>query len=140
MTSSPIFFDTNILLYAIDKTEAKKNKVAKEVLIDFWRKNNAIVSTQVLSEFAAVGIKKLKIPLTEIREYLRIFQSLKVHLLSIENIFRALEFVEQYKISFWDAQILSAAESTEAEIVYSEDLNPGQQYGNVKVINPFTAI
>lgn len=43
-----------------------------------------------------------------------------------------------YRMSFWDASILAAAESLECYTVLSEDLNAGQYYANIKVMNPFT--
>ena len=50
----------------------------------------------------------------------------------------AMDHAEHYKdISFWDALILAAAESGGAEVLYTEDLNDGQQYGAVLVHNPF---
>jgi predicted nucleic acid-binding protein len=44
---------------------------------------------------------------------------------------------ERHKVSFWDALILAAAESGGAEVLYTEDLNDGQQYGAVQARNPF---
>jgi predicted nucleic acid-binding protein len=44
---------------------------------------------------------------------------------------------ERYRISFWDALIVSAAEAAGAQVLYTEDLNDGQQYGQVTVRNPF---
>ena len=50
----------------------------------------------------------------------------------------AIEKSERFAISYWDAAILAAAEALGAHTVYSEDLNDGQHYGNLRVINPFT--
>ena len=50
----------------------------------------------------------------------------------------AIEKSERYAISYWDAAILAAAEALGAETVYSEDLNDGQRYGRVRVVNPFS--
>lgn len=44
---------------------------------------------------------------------------------------------ERYRISYWDGAILAAAESLGAPVVYTEDLNHGQDYGTVRAINPF---
>jgi predicted nucleic acid-binding protein len=49
----------------------------------------------------------------------------------------AIQNEERYQISFWDALILAAAESGGAEVLYTEDLNHGQQYGTVLARNPF---
>jgi predicted nucleic acid-binding protein len=49
----------------------------------------------------------------------------------------AIAVSQRYRIHYWDGAILAAAESLGAEIVYTEDLNHGQSYGSVRVINPF---
>jgi predicted nucleic acid-binding protein len=54
-----------------------------------------------------------------------------------ETILEALPLEERYEISFWDALILSAANRAGVNRVYSEDLNHGQRYGAVTVVNPF---
>ena len=51
----------------------------------------------------------------------------------------ALEIEERYKLSFWDALVLQAAQASGAAILYSEDLSHGQVYGSVRVVNPLTA-
>ena len=54
-----------------------------------------------------------------------------------ESILGALELEERYKISFWDAMIVQAANAAGVERLYSEDLNHGQRYGSVVAVNPF---
>jgi predicted nucleic acid-binding protein len=44
---------------------------------------------------------------------------------------------ERYKISYWDAAIVSAAQALGSHTLYSEDLNHGQQFSSAKVVNPF---
>jgi predicted nucleic acid-binding protein len=48
----------------------------------------------------------------------------------------ALDFEAQYHVSFWDALVIAAAQHSGAAILYSEDLNEGQRYGSVRVVNP----
>lgn len=48
-----------------------------------------------------------------------------------------LECARRYRISFYDAALLAAAERLGAPVFYSEDLGHGQQYGAVRVVNPF---
>jgi len=50
---------------------------------------------------------------------------------------RGIESAERYKISYWDGAIIAAAETLRAGILYTEDLNDGQLYGSVRVVNPF---
>ena len=53
-----------------------------------------------------------------------------------EAVIQALEIEARYKISFWDALILQAAEQAGAAILYSEDLAVKQSYRTVQVVNP----
>lgn len=57
--------------------------------------------------------------------------------ISASEILQAVRFEAQFRIPFWDALILSAAESAGAEILYSEDFSHGRKYGAVRVVNPF---
>lgn len=49
----------------------------------------------------------------------------------------ALRVKHRFQLSYWDAAIIAAANNLGASVLYSEDLNHGQDYGGVKVINPF---
>lgn len=49
----------------------------------------------------------------------------------------AVETSLRYRISYWDGAIVAAAEVLEASTLYTEDLNDGQRYGSVLVVNPF---
>ena len=55
------------------------------------------------------------------------------------SILEALEIEERYKVSFWDALVIGAAQACGANVLYSEDLSDGQMYGSVRVVNPFAA-
>ena len=55
-----------------------------------------------------------------------------------DSIIEALAIEARYQISFWDALIIQAAESSGASILYSEDLSDGQTYGSVRVVNPLS--
>lgn len=49
----------------------------------------------------------------------------------------AIEQSERHRVSYWDAAVVSAAQAMACQTVYAEDLNEGQQYSGVRVINPF---
>jgi len=55
-----------------------------------------------------------------------------------DSVIEALSMETRYQISFWDALIIHAAESSGAAILYSEELSDGQTYGSVRVVNPLT--
>jgi predicted nucleic acid-binding protein len=97
------------------------------------------ISTQVLQELYTALIKKVEIRLTPARakQWIDELDRQPCAIVDKALIQVALEISWRYRISYWDAAILAAAERLGAEIVYSEDLNHGQSYGPVRVINPF---
>jgi len=134
------FVDTNILIYAHDHAAGQKHARAREVIEGLWTSGNGVLSTQVIQELCINLRRKLAhpLPLTEIRALVQDYLSWEVVVNSPDSALQALEIEERYKVSFWDALILQAAESAGAAILYSEDFAAGQRYGSVRVINPFT--
>jgi predicted nucleic acid-binding protein len=57
------FVDTNILLYANDKTAGKKQAKSSELLKGLWETREGVLSTQVLQEFFYNATRKLSLPL-----------------------------------------------------------------------------
>jgi predicted nucleic acid-binding protein len=51
----------------------------------------------------------------------------------------ALELMERWRVSFWDALILAAAVKSRADTLGSEDFNTGQHYGGIRAVNPLLA-
>ena len=61
----------------------------------------------------------------------------RVQGMTVDLFRRATTIAQRFQISYWDAAIIAAAEISGCDAVYSEDLNHGQSYGSVRVINPF---
>jgi predicted nucleic acid-binding protein len=76
------------------------------------------------------------LPVDEVRRLIQDYLSWEIVVNSPEAVLQALEIEVRYKISFWDALVLQAAEQSGAAILYSEDLAAGQNYGPVQVMNP----
>jgi predicted nucleic acid-binding protein len=133
------FVDTNILVYAYDRSSGTKHERARKLVDQLWESGNGTVSTQVLQEFVVYLRHKVAHPLSaqETRRVLQDFMGWNVFVNTAQSILQALEIAERYQISFWDALIIQAAEGTGAEILYTEDLSHGQIYGDVRVVNPF---
>jgi predicted nucleic acid-binding protein len=133
------FVDTNILLYAHDPSAGTKRDRARQVLERLWMSGEGVLSTQVLQELCVNLQRKVKpaVPPIEIRRLLQDYLSWDVVANTPESTIHALEIEMRYKISFWDALILHAAEIGGAAVLYSEDLASAQKYGSVRVVNPF---
>lgn len=139
--SDKCFVDTNILIYAHDRSAEVKHERARALVDQLWDSGKGVLSTQVLQELCISLRKKAARPLSndEMRALVRDYSAWEVVTNTAESIVRALEIEERYRISFWDALIVGAAEYAGAAVLYSEDLNAGQLYGGVRVVNPFSS-
>lgn len=132
------FLDTNILLYAISKapSEAEKSQKARLIL----REPSLAVSVQVLQEFYVQATRASRTdPITHQEACALIQVWLRYHVvpLTVEVMLDALKIKDRFQTSYWDAAILAAASSAGCKQVFSEDLNPGQNYAGIPVHNPF---
>ena len=132
------FLDTNVLLYAAlgRKTEEAKRATAADLI----GRSAFGVSTQVLQEFYTAAIKQRSgHPLSpaDARQWITDLNSQPCAIVDKALIQVAIEISWRYRINYWDAAIVAAAERLEAPIVFTEDLNHGQSYGSVRVVNPF---
>ena len=135
------FVDTNILIYAHDRSTGIKHDRARQIIEHLWTSGQGVLSTQVLQEFCINLRRKVArpLPVGEIRQLLQDYLSWEIVVNAPEAVIHALEIEVKYKTSFWDALILQAAEQSGAAILYSEDLATGQNYGSVEVVNPLLA-
>ncbi len=135
------FVDTNILIYAHDATTGAKHVRARELIEHLWDAREGVLSTQVLQEFCITLRRKLAtpIPINDVQQLIRDYSTWEIVLNTADSVLRALELETRYRVSFWDALILQAAESAEVDVLYSEDLTSGQRFGAIRVVNPFLA-
>jgi predicted nucleic acid-binding protein len=137
--SGKTFVDTNILVYAHDPGRGVKHEAAKAVLVRLWRERSGVISTQVLQELY-VNLRKVArrpLSLAEAKGLLTDYVTWEVVVNDGAAILEALEFESRYRLSFWDALIVQAANAAGAESLCSEDFNHGQLYGTVTAVNPF---
>jgi predicted nucleic acid-binding protein len=133
------FVDTNVLLYAIssDPEERGKAAVANELL----RSRDLGLSAQVLQEFYVQATRESRTDrLTngQAAGLVDAFRRFAVQETTIDVVLAAISSRERFGISYWDAAILEAARVLACEVVLSEDLSEDQDYGGVRVENPFS--
>ena len=133
------FIDTNIWVYAYDNHFPDKQQRAQEIIISAVRNGNGVLSTQVLGEFFTVVTRKIKIPLSvrNARDIIKYMGRMTVQEIDVLIVERALDTLEQYKISYWDSLIIATAERAHCKRILSEDLNAGQKYHGIEITNPF---
>ena len=135
---SKTFFDTNILIYQMDERNSSKRDTCRDLVRKTALEGDAVISTQVLQEFYVVATGKLHLDPLFTKSIMHAFQNMEVVIIGGDLINEAIDASVQFKMSFWDALILVAAESAKCQILYSEDLNSGQVMRNVRVENPLT--
>jgi predicted nucleic acid-binding protein len=138
--SDKCFVDTNILVYAHDRSAGLKHKRARLLIEDLWNSGRGVLSTQVLQELCINVRRKASRPLSveDTRRLVQDYLSWEIVVNTPTSVIQALDIEVRHKISFWDALILQAAESSGVAILYSEDLATGQRYGSIHVVNPLT--
>lgn len=136
------FVDTNILMYAHDVSAGAKHERARALVEELWRTRSGVVSTQVLQELCVNLRRKAGRPLElkATRDLVADYLSWQIVVNTGESILAALDLEERYRISFWDALVVQAAQAAGAEVLYSEDFADGQVFGTVRVVNPLTPV
>jgi predicted nucleic acid-binding protein len=136
--SEKYFVDTNILIYAHDRSTGAKHERARQLVERLWTTGQGVLSTQVLQELCVNLRRKVAkpVPVEEIRRLIQDYLSWEIVINTPEAVLQALEIEMRYKTSFWDALILQTAEQSGAAVLYSEDLAAKQSYGSVQVVNP----
>ena len=136
--NAKVFFDTNVLVYAAVGTGKDESK--RKRALDLIQSEDFGTSAQVLQEFFVTVVRKALRPLSAAQalEWIEQWAAFPCQPIDRELVQIAVALSERFTISYWDAAILAAAEALGSRIVYSEDLNDGQQYGEVRVVNPFS--
>lgn len=128
------FFDTNVLIYAVARSEPHSTQ-AEELLA-----SGGVLSVQVLNEFASVARRKISMSWSEVTEALNAFRVLCPSPLpiTIEMHETALRIAEEHGYNIYDALVVSAALEAGCTTLYSEDLHDGQTIdGQLTIRNPF---
>lgn len=128
-----IFIDTNIVIYALGQTSTKAH-LAAPLFVGL-----PTISTQVLSETANVASKRLALSASEIRTLITSLEAMcRVEMISLITIHTALDIRERYGFSWYDSLIVAAALEAGCGILYSEDMQNGQEIeGRLRIVNPF---
>lgn len=135
------FVDTNILLYSLDLDPAQpaKSSVATQIL----ECSDLAMSVQVLQEFyvqATHSRRPNALPHDIAARLIQKWLRFRIQGNTVSILQSALDIKERFQISYWDAAIIAAAKAARCEELLSEDLNHGQNYDGVIVVNPFMGL
>lgn len=136
--SDRFFVDTNVWVYAVDKSDIAKQNKAQQVLMP-TAETDLVISAQVLGEFFSVITRKFarQAPIAEARALVAQMSRLPVVPIDARLVEAAIAASQDWQLSYWDALIIAAAETSGCERVLSEDMSDGAVYGSIHVENPF---
>ena len=113
------FLDANVLIYWVD---AGPRADTVEALLA----GEAVISVQVLNEFANVLIKKRLMALDAVRELSEtLIDTCEIYDLSVRTHQTALALMSKYHLSVYDANIVAAAALSDCAVLYTEDMQDG---------------
>lgn len=126
------FLDTNIIVYLTSGDPAKA-ETAESLVGD-----GGVISVQVLSEFTSVARRKIGLTWPETEEVLEALKAnLDVVPVTLATHEHAVRLASAHTLNIYDATILAAAIDSGCDAVVSEDLNHGQTFATIDVVNPF---
>ena len=137
--SADRFFDTNVVVYAYDSSDPVRQSKAQKALTEAVARDDGAVSTQVFGEFFHTVVIRKKIMTSS--EALGVIATLEAGLqvasITPPLVRDAVLTHQRYQLRYWDSLIVATARQCGCKEVVSEDMNDGQDYGGVVVLNPF---
>ncbi len=131
------FFDTNVLVYADDKSAPAKQRKAIELVAEHCRARTGVVSMQVLQEYFVTVTKKLGVDPAIARRKVELLAEFDVAAPDVDDILNAIDLHRLHSFSFWDALILRSAKQTGCRVLLSENFQSQREIDGIVVVNPF---
>jgi predicted nucleic acid-binding protein len=131
------FVDTNVLLYAVDPAGGGKRELAQQWADALWTSGAGRISWQVLNEFYANAVRKLRVPVQGVRTTVETLAQWQPIGFGLGVVQRAWYWADKAGVPYWDSLIVASAETAGCAYLLSEDFQTGRKFGDVTVVNPF---
>ncbi len=141
----PIFFDTNVLVYAYGPDDPARRQRALLLIREAMREGRCVISTQVMQEFFSVVLRRNFISPADALDVLRGLAEYQAVPANAGSVLRAVALRQRVRVSIWDALIVQAALDAGCGTLFTENLQDGQRFAavgdaaTVTVVNPFAA-
>ncbi len=138
----PQFLDTNVLVYAFDRSAGAKHDRATALLEELAVAGAGTLSVQVLQELFVALTAKLPttLPAGDATEIVADLSAMRTHAPGADDVLAAVDVHRRLQVPFWDAMILRSAMALGCDVVWSEDFGHGRRYDEVEVRNPFAEV
>ena len=139
MSASRFTLDTNVLVYAVDRSAGPRQAMAAEV-IERAAVRDCRLTLQAVSEFHAAVTRKGIVPAREAAglaaDWMELFPCAPA---SPEAVRLALDAAATGRAAYWDALLVASAAEAGCAVVLSEDLADGETLFGVRIVSPFGA-
>jgi predicted nucleic acid-binding protein len=135
--TAPVFVDSNVFIYAVDRANPRKNEAARLWRSELWKSRLGRVSFQVLEEFYANVHRKWPGAREQVQAEIRNLMAWRPVVIDERIVEDGWTIQERYKISFWDSLIVAAAKAASCRYLLTEDLQASQDLDGVVIVNPF---
>jgi predicted nucleic acid-binding protein len=132
--------DTNVLVYAVDRTEPAKQALAIDVLKRLGTKRRLVLTSQVLGEFYRVSTRRIPAPLDPVTAAVRVerlAEHTRVLAVDARVVLKAVQLATMRGMSYWDAQLVATAKVHGVSLVLSEDFPHRSEVEGVRFLDPF---
>ena len=132
-----LFVDTNIWLYAlVPDIDDPKHVVAADLVLGLTR---PLINSQVIREASSNLLKKTDIAEARLRAIIQDwYRDCEIHPSNVAQHVLASQLRERFAFSYWDSLIVAAALDAGCDLLFSEDMQHGQNIdGRLTITNPF---
>ncbi len=98
-----VFVDTNVLLYALDPADLKKQEAALEWQAELWKRRLGRISFQVLQEFYAKSTRKWPGARDDLRSEIKNLLTWRPVTVDDATLDLSWRIQDRYQLSFWDS-------------------------------------
>lgn len=139
--TGPVFVDTNVFVYRHDSSDSSKQACAEQWIGLLAHSRSGRLSFQVLQELyvTLTHERRLNFGRSQAQEIVKMLATWQPVAADLAMLKRAWLLQEHFPLSWWDALIIAAAQTCECKVLLTEDLQHGQEFGAVQVINPFAS-
>lgn len=131
------FIDTNVLVYADDARDRRKQARARELIRRLMRERRGVLSLQILQEFFAAATRKLGMSSKEAKQRVSLYSRFDVVTLTPTDLLAAIDLHRMHQLSIWDSLVIRAALNGACTVLYTEDMQAGYTIEDVLLTDPF---
>lgn len=131
------FIDTNVLVYADDARDRRKQARARELIRRLLRERRGVLSLQILQEFFAAATRKLGMGSKQAKQRVSLYSRFDVVTLTPTDLLAAIDLHRMHQLSIWDSLVIRAALNGACTVLHTEDMQAGYMIEDVLLTDPF---